>query len=1149
MSKYVKHDVFLSYPRAEVSECSTIAEAIDSWGRSVFFDENTVRLGSLWAKEADTAITTVSFAVICIGPDRFGKSQEQEFWTLFERFKEADRLDNLIPYPLRGMDWLILRKNCPNFLKYKRAATTLEQLRELLVGKKPEAVPDLVGEHTLTSRDTSMHWECSDPEGQLRSREKPITLQEERDRLPSYSTSAELRTWLSTQEQDHNLLKQASQQRFLISLPSNPDIYTAFAEQIACEDPPNPWLERLLLRGFVEYFETPAVNEGLRGAFDRWLCFIHPAGSAMRGTSDDAHRIEKNRERLQERLGQSLDLGELEFAGYRFTVVEDPGLLRLGQLALAVMSCYPQSGWIDMIAKGCVAEAVMDYANKYNLFAWVVRTASEPWEAVKAEAKKLLAHDNVVSKQAAYRLLRFQGSEEAAAFRVEAKLDEAELFPIPPDLVEYDAPCYRPWRLADCEPCLERSDLKTMFLVGQLKPWFPEPKLTIPSSFIDRLVEEIDKISPETVWKSLWRDHSLEMLEGALCAAAPEIYAQLIRLVAAQERKGEALWRWTLELREHSLLLRKEEQQIVYRVWKRLSQEQELDSQERNAEKFLFTMTLPQLAASDQLTHILQRPEGPELDLLRFETTFQPLTGAEEIINILLSDADATPVRIARVLWFLSSHAETLPAVVVEQASRFLSHESYLVRFNVLCLLHSSNHPFALEILGDSKWSYTPDNEPIENHWGSLLLATRGHHLSFGELTARIDPAYLGYAVQKRGFDEDEIRQYSEELHRVWEGMTDLVSQPLGEFPRVEIDAPVDPADPVFCLPALAMQTDSQLIAWMNPHAYWGLIPDKQGSSSGRLPWEWPSEEEEQKSQRSYLGKVERQRRSGNVWFGRVFYTNAFSDVVKLRPDLVDRWLNADGNLLRLASTFYEALCSVLLREAPEKGIDLYRRLKEEELPVRVGAHGIERLDFFLFKAPQKLVILQEWERRLDECRTDRELLELVVVAEHGNGNRWLSEVCRRDLASAIIWKRARSLILLGLSSAGRSPEILKEHTEQEPECWLTEVARRAERYRRLNEWARHQYSIFIKAEDDVSACAAFRLFLRCVDRRFWLWWRRFEELLPELPSFRVRRAFFENNRDTIKNRIRENEKTLDKVFLGTKVLAGEVDPWLEETR
>ena len=88
-------------------------------------------------------------------------------------------------------------------------------------------------------------------------------------------------------------------------------------------------------------------------------------------------------------------------------------------------------------------------------------------------------------------------------------------------------------------------------------------------------------------------------------------------------------------------------------------------------------------------------------------------------------------------------------------------------------------------------------------------------------------------------------------------------------------------------------------------------------------------------------------------------------------------------------------------------------------------------------------------------------------------------------------------------------------------------------------EWFRR----FTTRPDTEGAFAAFRLFLRCVDRRYWVWRGR---IVEDARLSAVRRRYLAVSRDEIERAIKENEKDLEKRFLGTEIPENSVHPWLK---
>jgi hypothetical protein len=252
--------------------------------------------------------------------------------------------------------------------------------------------------------------------------------------------------------------------------------------------------------------------------------------------------------------------------------------------------------------------------------------------------------------------------------------------------------------------------------------------------------------------------------------------------------------------------------------------------------------------------------------------------------------------------------------------------------------------------------------------------------------------------------------------------------------------------------------------------------------------------------------------------------------------------------LLLLGRSFYEALCAALVPNAPEKAISLYWRLQEEA----VGVHFVDRytniriLDYALFNGPSASVVMAAWDRRLMQCRIDRELMEVVLVAQAGNGEGWLWSWIERGLHSPIMLEQARSFTLVSFLNNERAGDLLNEGLKKQAGTWIAEVIEIGLQRWGRGVWAKHWYRRFLSASEEVEAWASFRLFLQCVDSRFWLWQQQLqtEAALSATPQKRL--VFLENNTDTITNNAQKNERSLADTFLGQKVLRNQTWPWMQ---
>ena len=73
-------------------------------------------------------------------------------------------------------------------------------------------------------------------------------------------------------------------------------------------------------------------------------------------------------------------------------------------------------------------------------------------------------------------------------------------------------------------------------------------------------------------------------------------------------------------------------------------------------------------------------------------------------------------------------------------------------------------------------------------------------------------------------------------------------------------------------------------------------------------------------------------------------------------------------------------------------------------------------------------------------------------------------------------------------------------------------------------------------------AWAAFRLFLRCVDRRFYLWREAMKTSMPDLP--RLWQHQLALNDQDIRHAVERNEERLAETLFGLRISRDEIAPW-----
>ena len=141
---------------------------------------------------------------------------------------------------------------------------------------------------------------------------------------------------------------------------------------------------------------------------------------------------------------------------------------------------------------------------------------------------------------------------------------------------------------------------------------------------------------------------------------------------------------------------------------------------------------------------------------------------------------------------------------------------------------------------------------------------------------------------------------------------------------------------------------------------------------------------------------MKQQRAAGNIWFGQRFSTHGLAAVFAARPDLLDAWLtpiledNHPDHLraVTLARSFYESTCRVLLHVDPSRGARLYTALRDAPAltSTLVGFARLDDLDLSLFGAPESEPVVAAWQGRLDQARSDADLLAISNSRSARNG-------------------------------------------------------------------------------------------------------------------------------------------------------------------
>lgn len=976
--------------------------------------------------------------------------------------------------------------------------------------------------------------------------------------IPMLAKTSLLFAWITCQNVGQQTATNISAY-FQIDRPS----YFALAEIIWSKVHNHPWGQNLLMATFLRWIRH-SDGQQLQlweRQLTRWLGFVCRYGHTIYRIETDPKGLEIQKE-ITRRFGTELPADEFDFAGFNLKAIDDDALLRLGRVALALISHINRKPFLNAIAVGCIAEAIMGQPNKYYEFAWVIRSSPQPlWENISSIIIDLYNTNNRIALQAAYRLLSFIGNAEAHQFQ---KTFPEDLFPPNPirEMHRSD-PCnsFISWTRQECEYCVFQENLDPRMIARKIKQYCIDPYLPVPDDIALRFSPLAETIDIKTIRDGIWTssgDIIYQQYEAALCAYAPETLASMICRMARQAdvREVATLRYLSTELDEYSLVFTQEEDQCIYHAWEKLSQAVITSDKEAEiTEMFLFSEVLRPLDAMSQLGLLLNRPEKAT-NMDRYELYFRPILCWENILCYLSSSTE--PYLLCRTLWYLSVHADLIPPQYVEKhILPLLSHENSLIRAIVLQIIYFVNIKSINDIFIKGSWAWHLSHCELENRFGSLILCEHGQWLAFEEITRRIYPIFFGYAVRIRGFYPEETEAFAKFLHQQWLQNRSQSPDVLADLPQTVIQ--VDIADtnvPWYFYRSLNDSAEMRSKISYGPGASWGgmgnntwnineINDELNGNYERRL---------HENSER-FNEVIQQQYHSGNTWFANYFYTDALDYVVCAHPEMDEIWLmevidNRPDSLrqLEVNSTFYEALCEILLLKDPLQGIRLYQRLRTTSTAfITQERHTKMRLiEYALFRAPVIPDIQRTWEEMLEQCKCDQEILEIAILAQSGQGLMWLQSYANQMLQSDVQLNYMRAITIFGLLETDESFDLLTILRNQVPETWLRELVETSLLNWQHNAWAKHWFHQFLTEGNDIKAWAAFRLFLHCVDRRFWLWNLDMINQVGRDMISEKRYRFYKANIDTIERSSKNNEKSLANQLFGQKTMPGQVWPWLD---
>jgi transcriptional regulator with XRE-family HTH domain len=954
-----------------------------------------------------------------------------------------------------------------------------------------------------------------------------------------------LLAWINTQN-PRSPKGSPIERRLCAYLPQATDAYFEVAEVVWSTKGDQPWAQEVLLRGLIHWVgESQKVRARVVPVIERWMGMVPIQGPPIKREAGNAGRAEDLGAPLRELFGK-VHAGETHYlAGYALTMISDDGWLRLAHVSLAIISSlYDRRPHIRAIVAGVLAGSVSDHPDKADEMEWVIRSSRIPLEEeINLHVRAMWSDGNKVTQKSIARLLNYVGTDSAWIER--NRLDLDSLFPTPDWLLEVrknPVESIFSCTAKDLQDYCRRETFRPWSFIRSAVSMIADPELELPNDLSDRLSPVVEHLHRLKIWQSRSRtgeDLQLEESEGVLARLNPKGIGEVVRGIvkAAEERPLEALAALAWRLDDYDLLLDAESRQVL---WKILSSNPVFSSLNQDIAKqvecHLFQAVLPLWNGNEQLMRLLRRSEDG-FDLRDFQWAYRGP------VQPPVDDPTSDRGRF-RLLHYLG----TLRANVLsdEQITRACIQQDSLVRggaFRYLDLCDFDKKRTD-KLLIDWKWN--PDQHFLEQTYGSLLLIDSMRRLSGSDWVDRVDPSYRATALHVCHADQ---KAWIDHAHWLDETLRLLAgAQVFDGLPSVHVG--YSSREPNLPGDVYLPQEASETIRFVRPESTWGGRFSEGRPNLGTDP---EITVERRKAQYEELRRRNVTAASaGNYWLHRSFPTDGFGPVIEVAPEMVSNWAAAvtTGTATLVppqASSFYVGLTEVLLRHVDWQriAVALYRAVKRSQTGVRLIETGtqLDHLDHVLFDSPASSELLELWNERYELCTTDKDLLDLALLvrsASRSDAMTWYKQLLDARFASGVPFDFAKAAALRGFVEEDPNATWMQLVIEDEAP-WVKEVISTAQERVHSEQRARYWFKRFCSFDDLDSAWAGFRLYLRCVDRRCWLWSRL--ELEGQHPGNR-KEGFFELNIHSIERACRENEKKLSESFLNCKVNEG-LSPWM----
>lgn len=969
------------------------------------------------------------------------------------------------------------------------------------------------------------------------------------DGYPDAGCIALFRKWISGRN-----LNEADSERVSAYFPLKPHVYFQVMEDLWGNFGNYREVEDHLMSALLQRHNYEHAKSEMITTFERWLGFVHPLGYKGWFKRDESENEDLIKE-VAERLGRPFGSDPMVIYSYCIEIMPDQRLLKLAQVAESVISHFDREPFVQALCNGALATAVM--GGSHVDFRWVIRTASHAvLDVLLAKSRELIASGEALALRTAYYLLSWLCNDLAIMLRDGIPGEYAFDF-WQKEWRKNDDPCNSVrylWHEDNYLESIQNTQLDAVNIAENLKEVAINPACVLPKELSEKIVPAIDylDLNQNRSHRSQTQEDSIiDNIEPALCAYAPENYAELNRRLANQLDDLDILQCRLLasKLYEQLPVMTDAERKSIVKAW-RLSRQGNGEEAD-HAESALYPMVIFDYSSSEQLRWLSERGNKTQYSEYR-GSRYRDIKESQypDLIARLDAVSAFSPGENHNFLWCLTKALLVIDEEIRTRLLTLVKNEDSVIRYMCLEIICQTEDQIAAQLVIENGWHTHADNCDYENFWGSVLLVKFGKHVSFAELSERISLHLLGYAVQVRGNCPDELADYAQRLHTIWTRVAKPSDSDEEILRHVKISVASCHKQIEYSL-SIELNQGSDGVKLVN-YTWGGSVGLVSKSDLDKSFNPQLAEQEWERIHKQVMAVYAAEKARGNHWIDSSFTNGNLDAVITGGFTYWQEWIkpilagSQEGRrLLAFCQGLYESLCAELLNHDPATGAELFKAIMRLKTSSIVDSRtGIPHILFSLFEAQESPHVIALWNEQLNDCDSDKELSELAYLAQFCGKSAWLDSKIQAWLTSEHNYDKARALRLMGFL-------IDSEHTRQLElwlgtvgHSWLNNLAKVSLRSSNHNSWARIWIERFIAEEDRAKSWTAFRLFLRCVDKRFWIW-KNDRINVDSLPLWK--RDAFLMNIGTIIDAIKENEKKLKDTFIWHEVKENQLWPWMKK--